>query len=93
MSQQELKASFLSQLGAEDVGLGSFLRTFVDWLRSLASQAIDTEEERDRIVDVAMSVADKVVAVRFSAALWVMIRPSVRELLDEAIDSLPGLIG
>ena len=51
--------------GKQSVGLSTFLNTAIDWLKGLARDKVDTEEERDDIVAAVMAVADTLVAARF----------------------------
>jgi hypothetical protein len=74
------------------VGLGTYLRGFIDYLKSLARQAVDTEEERDAIVEAALKVADKLVAPRFPPSLWAITRNVIQAYADAAIDNLPALL-
>jgi hypothetical protein len=72
------------------MSLGSFIGNFLAWVKALAADKIDTEEERDAIVDVAMVAADRIVGPRLFG--WIMWRPMIREVLDQGIDYLPGLL-
>lgn len=79
--------------GARSVGLSTFINVAIDWLKGLARDKVDTEEERDAIVAAVMAVADAFVASRFPPFVWRLVRPNVERILDDAIDNLPALLG
>lgn len=74
------------------IGVGTFLRGVVDYLKQLAKEQVDTEAERDAIVAAAMAIADKMVAAKFPPVLWGIIRPGIMNFLDQAIDKLPIIL-
>lgn len=81
------------------VGYGTFVRVVTDALKRLAAQlkaagkaAIDTEEERDAIVESVMKLADSFVAGKFSPLVWAYFRQTLADYLDEQIDRLPALV-
>lgn len=80
-----------AQAAGGTLGLGSFLRVVIDTLKSRAHASIDTEEERDAIVDAVMKAADTFVAPKFPIA-WAQVRTGIRTILDDAIDHLPSLV-
>lgn len=96
MSQEQFAASFAAAVDPVTVngavGLGTFTRTAIDWLKKLALDQVDTEAERDNIVAVVMAAADRLVALKFPPVVWGLIRGTVQEFLDNAIDSLPALL-
>ena len=73
------------------LGFWAFVLQVLSWAKQLARDQVDTEEERDAIVDGAMLVADRVVAPKFPWG-WAAIRPLLREGLDQGIDYLPTLL-
>lgn len=75
-----------------EVGQGTFIRTVTEWLKGIAREQIDTEEERDNIIAVVLTAADQYVAPRFPPALWKFVRNSVDKFLDDALDQLPELL-
>ena len=75
----------------QTIGFWQFVYQVLAWAKQLARDQVDTEEERDAIVDGAMLVADRFVAPRFPWG-WVAIRPLLREGLDQGIDFLPALL-
>lgn len=91
MSLAKLAALESSAAEAADesgaVGYGTFLRLALD----LFKERIDTEEERDALIDSILLIADKLVAARFPL-VWPVVRFGLRETLDEAGDKLPELL-
>lgn len=73
------------------VGLGTFYRVALDWLKSLALAQVDTEAERDDIVEVVLKAADALVGTKFPFG-WTIVRASIQSFLDDAIDQLPTLL-
>lgn len=96
MSPEQLTASFAlatTPVTLEgQVGAGTFLRTAAGWVKQLALAQVDTEAERDAIIDVVMKAADVLVAGKFPPVIWGFVRTSIQTFLDEYIDKLPGLL-
>jgi hypothetical protein len=96
------KQEFLAELKAEQnkplprtigdqIDLGPFMRATLEFLKKVAREQVDTEEERDAIVKVVMDAADALVAPTFSWG-WDRVRPNIEAFLDAQIDSLPELL-
>lgn len=87
LSAQLESAAVTGSDGVRAVGYGTFLRIVL----GVFKERIDTEEERDALIDAALLLADKLVAGRFPL-VWPVVRFGLRETLDEAGDKLPELL-
>lgn len=74
------------------LGLGNFLRIAFDAAKQLAATQVDTEEERDALIERALQLADLFVAPRFPIG-WALVRRNLQAVLDEALDDLPKWLG
>jgi hypothetical protein len=96
------KQEFLAELKAEQnkpaprtvghvMDLGAFTRGTLEFLKKVAREQVDTEEERDAIVKIVMDAADQFVAPTFDWG-WRLVRKNFEAFLDAQIDSLPELL-
>lgn len=77
------------------LGTGTFFRTVLEQLvagaKAQAKAAIDTEEERDVLIEYALKAADAFVAPKFPFG-WRYARAGIQSFLDESLDGLPDLL-
>lgn len=96
------KVQFLAELKAEhnkpvartigdQMDLGPFMRGTLEFLKKIAREQVDTEDERDAIVKIVMDAADTYVAPAFPWG-WSLVRKNVHDFLDAQIDSLPEVL-
>ena len=96
------KLEFLAELKAEQnkpaprtvghvMDLGPFTRGTLEFLKKVAREQVDTEDERDAIVKIVMDAADQFVAPAFPWG-WSLVRKNFEAFLDAQIDSLPELL-
>lgn len=92
-SVHALSSAVESQAAASGgaLGLGTFLRTVLSTVKSFGVQLIDTEAERDALIEKALALADLYVAPKFPVG-WSFVRSAVQSFLDESLDNLPALL-
>ena len=79
------KAVEASTAGSASYGYGSFIETLAVYLKTF----VDTPEERQRVVDVALAAYDKFLAPR----LGPMVGPVLREFVGAAVHQLLANLG
>jgi hypothetical protein len=97
------KQEFLAELDAqkaapvlmrgdgEAVEYGVFTNTVLSYVKKKAREQIDTEEERDSLKEMILTLADKFVGPQIP--FWAMfVRPNLAQLIDDAMDRLPELL-
>lgn len=73
------------------LSIDTFTRTIVKEVKDWARSKIDTEEERDALIEAALNLADLYVAPRFPTG-WTIIRAMIRQFADSAFDGIPDLL-
>lgn len=88
-----MSASVESQAAEQggSLSIDTFLRAIKDEAKKWVREQVDTEEERDAIIQSVLVLADIYVAPRWPFG-WPTIRSAIEAFADSALDSLPTLL-
>ena len=73
------------------ISIDGFYRAVVLELKTWVRSKIDTEEERDALIEATLALADLYVKPRWPG-IWPFIRTGIKEFADSTFDSVPELL-